>query len=84
MAARTSTSKRRSSRSSRSGRSGGTSRRERISPRGDTRFVRRDSQGQFKESDDAGSSLRSDRRKRAKKTVRSGHGDRGDQRRRSR
>lgn len=54
------------------------SKRERISPRGDTRFVRRDEQGQFKESDDAGRSLRVDRRKKARTKVKSGQGDRGD------
>ena len=50
------------------------SKRERISPNGDTRFVRR-----FKESDDAGRSLAQDRRKQAKATVKPGQGDRGDQ-----
>jgi hypothetical protein len=64
---------------SRSG-SRASGKRERISPRGDTRFVRRDQQGQFKESDDAGRSLQSDRRTKAKKKVRSGYGDRGDRR----
>ena len=52
--------------------------RERISPRGDTRFVRRDPNGQFNESDDAGKSLAVDRRKKAKTKVKSGFGDRGD------
>jgi hypothetical protein len=55
-----------------------TSRREKISPNGDTRFVRRDEQGRFKESDDAGRSLAQDRRQHAKTTVKSGHGDKGD------
>lgn len=54
--------------------------RERISPNGDTRFVRRDEHGRFKESDDAGRSLAQDRRKRAKTEVKPGQGDRGDQR----
>lgn len=44
----------------------------------DTRYVRRSRTGQFKESDDQGASLRSDRRRRARKRVKSGHGDRGD------
>lgn len=52
--------------------------RERISPRGDTRFVRRDAEGQFTESDDAGRSLAADRRTKAKTTSKSGYGDRGD------
>jgi hypothetical protein len=58
------------------------SKRERISPNGDARFVRRDEQGRFRESDDAGRSLAQDRRKQAKTTVKSGQGDRGDQARR--
>jgi hypothetical protein len=62
----------------------GTGRRERISPRGDARFVRRDAQGHFKESDDVGRSLAADRRTKAKTTVKSGHGDQGDQKRSSR
>ena len=55
------------------------SKRERISPNGDTRFVRRDEHGRFKESDDAGRSLAQDRRKHAKTTVKPGQGARGDQ-----
>ena len=57
-----------------------STKRERLSPGGDTRYVRRDSAGQFKESDDAGRSQQSDRRTKAKKLVRSGNGDRGDRR----
>jgi hypothetical protein len=57
------------------------SKRERIQPKGDTRFVRRDRQGRFTESDDAGRSLSRDRTKAAKKKVKSGQGDRGDQKR---
>ena len=53
--------------------------RERIAPKGDTRFVRRDEHGRFKESDDAGRSLSQDRRQQAKATVKPGQGDRGDQ-----
>lgn len=44
----------------------------------DKRFVRRDKQGRFQESDDVGKSLASDQRKAAKTTVKSGQGDRGD------
>lgn len=57
------------------------SKRERIAPNGDARFVRRDEQGRFKEVDDAGRSLAQDRRQHAKRTVGSGQGDRGDQKR---
>lgn len=53
--------------------------RERISPgRGGARFVRRDSQGKFKEVDAVGPSLKQDRTKKATNSVKSGQGDRGD------
>ena len=51
-----------------------------VAPRGDKRYVRRDAQGQFKESDDQARSLGADVRKRAKKKVKAGHGDKGDRR----
>ena len=46
----------------------------------DKRFVRRGKKGQFKESDDLGRSLTADRRKKTKRQVKSGYGDRGDRR----
>jgi hypothetical protein len=52
--------------------------RELIAPRGDKRFVRRDDQGQFSESDDVSRSLSSDRPRNAKRTVKAGQGDKGD------
>ena len=52
-----------------------------IKPKGDARYIRRDSKGRIKESDDLGRSLKKDREKKAKTTVRSGYGDRGDQKR---
>ncbi len=52
--------------------------RTRIKPGGDARFVRRDARGRIKESDDVGRSLKQDRARKAKKKVKSGHGDRGD------
>jgi hypothetical protein len=52
-----------------------------IKPKGDARYIRRDSKGRIKESDDVGRSLKKDRQKKAKKTVRSGYGDRGDHKR---
>ena len=55
--------------------------RELIDTGTDKRFVRRDDQGQFKESDDVGRSLGQDVRKRAKTEVRSGQGDKGDRKR---
>ena len=56
--------------------------RELIDTGTDKRYVRRDEKGQFKESDDVGKSLAADRRSKAKTTVKSGQGDRGDQKKR--
>ena len=53
--------------------------RELIETGTDKRFVRRNDEGKFKESDDQGRSLAADVRKAAKKTVKAGQGDRGDQ-----
>ena len=55
------------------------SKRELIDTGTDKRYVRRDEKGQFKESDDVGRSLSQDTRRKAKTTVKSGQGDRGDQ-----
>jgi hypothetical protein len=44
----------------------------------DKRYVRRDENGRFRESDDVGRSLAQDARRRAKTAVKSGQGDRGD------
>jgi hypothetical protein len=52
--------------------------RELIDTGSDKRFVRRGAKGQFKESDDVGRSLAGDRRKKAKRKVKSGQGDKGD------
>jgi hypothetical protein len=57
------------------------SKRELIDTGTDKRYLRRNEKGQFKESDDVGRSLSQDRRRKAKKTVPAGQGDRGDQRR---
>ena len=57
------------------------SKRELIDTGTDKRYVRRDSEGRFKESDDVGRSLSQDIKRHAKKTVKSGQGDRGDQKR---
>jgi hypothetical protein len=59
-------------------------RRELLNTGRDKRFVRRSKGGRFKESDDQARSLASDRRKKAKRVVKSGQGDKGDQRRKSR
>jgi hypothetical protein len=52
--------------------------RERIDTGTDTRYVRRDAEGQFKESDDAGRANSQDRKRDAENETRSGQGDRGD------
>jgi hypothetical protein len=59
-----------------------TTTREKLSPRGDTRYAKRSRTGQFTEMDDAGRAQAADRRRKAKKTVKSGHGDQGDRKRR--
>lgn len=58
------------------------SKRELIEPHpGDKRYVRRDDDGRFSESDDVGRSLAADRRQHAKTVTESGQGDRGDRKR---
>jgi hypothetical protein len=52
--------------------------RELIDTGSDKRFVRRDPSGKFNESDDVGKSLAQDRRRKAKRAVKAGEGDRGD------
>ena len=56
--------------------------RELIETKGDKRYVRRDAKGRFSESDDVGKSLSRDVRQHAKKTVKPGYGDKGDQKKR--
>ena len=55
--------------------------RELIDTGTDKRYVRRDAAGRFKESDDVGRSLSQDVKREAKTKVKSGQGDRGDQKR---
>lgn len=64
---------------SKSSKSKSSGKRELINTGTDKRFVKRDSKGQFKESDDVGRSLRQDKKTKAKTTVKPGYGDRGDQ-----
>ena len=52
--------------------------RELIEPRGDKRYIRRDSKGRIKESDDQGKSLSQDRRRQAQTKSKPGQGDKGD------
>jgi hypothetical protein len=57
--------------------------RELIDTGRDKRYVRRDTKGQFKESDDVGRSLARDVKQRAKTKSKPGQGDRGDRARKS-
>jgi len=53
--------------------------RELIEPtEGDKRYVRRDEEGKFKESDDVGRSLSQDQKRDAKTESEPGQGDKGD------
>jgi hypothetical protein len=60
---------------------GGAAKRELIDTGTDKRYVRRNEKGQFEESDDVGRSLSQDIKRPAKKTVKAGQGDKGDQKR---
>jgi hypothetical protein len=78
-----STSTRSRSTSTRARKSGRpAAKRDRVSTGSDTRYVKRTARGRFKDSDDAGLAQRADKRKKAKKRVRSGFGDTGDRKRR--
>lgn len=59
----------------------GSGKRELIDTGTDKRYVRRDGEGKFKESDDVGKSLAQDVKQAAKTKVKAGQGDRGDQKR---
>jgi hypothetical protein len=52
--------------------------RELINTGSDKRYVRRDTKGQFKESDDVGRSAAQDQKRSAKTKATKGQGDRGD------
>lgn len=55
-----------------------SSKRELIDTGTDKRYVRRDEEGRFKESDDVGRSLSQDRKRKAKTVAEPGQGDKGD------
>ena len=59
----------------------GSTKRERLKSPNATFFAKRTSTGRFKEMDEVGRSLKADRRTQAKRTVKSGHGDKGDRKR---
>ena len=52
--------------------------RELIDTGRDKRYLKRGPEGKFKESDDVGRSLSADRRRKAKRKVKPGYGDKGD------
>lgn len=52
--------------------------RELIDTGTDKRYVRRDEEGRFKESDDVGRSLAQDQKRDAKNSAKKGEGDKGD------
>ena len=55
-----------------------SSKRDLVKSRSAKSFAKRTAKGRFKEMDRVKRSLPSDRRKKAKRKVRSGHGDQGD------
>ena len=55
-----------------------TSKRDLLNKRKGKAFAKRTAEGRFKEIDPVTRSLPADRRKKAKRKVRSGHGDQGD------
>ena len=58
------------------------SKRELITSRGNSRYIRRDEKGRFTTDQvDVGSSLSADRRQKAKTVAPKGQGDRGDRKR---
>jgi hypothetical protein len=59
----------------------GSSERELVDTGKDKRYVRRDEEGRFEESDDVGRSLSQDVRRDARDEAPKGQGDRGDQKR---
>jgi hypothetical protein len=60
-----------------------TMKRETLTSRNATFYAKRTTRGRFKDMDQRGRSLASDRRRRAKRATTSGHGDQGDRRRRA-
>ena len=58
-----------------------TAKRERLVTPTGSHFAKRTGKGQLKEMDNVGRSLKADRRTKAKRAVKSGHGDQGDRKR---
>jgi hypothetical protein len=58
----------------------GSEKRELLKSRNATFFARRTPRGRFKEMDERGRSLKSDRRRKARMRTKAGYGDKGDRR----
>jgi hypothetical protein len=56
-----------------------TAKRDLVSRKTASAFAKRTARGTFKEMDDVGRSQKADRPRKAKRTVKSGYGDQGDQ-----
>jgi hypothetical protein len=52
-----------------------------VKTKGRARYAKRTASGEFREMDDVGRSQKADRRTKARKAVKSGYGDQGDQKR---
>jgi hypothetical protein len=61
-----------------------SAKRDLVKTSSDARYAKRTSSGTFRDMDDVGRSQQRDRATKAKKTVKSGLGDQGDQKKRSR
>lgn len=55
-----------------------SAKRERLTTPTGSFFAKRDAEGQFSDLDEVGRSLRADRARKAKRTVKAGYGDQGD------
>jgi hypothetical protein len=58
-----------------------SAKRDTVKAKNATLYAKRTARGRFKEMDEKGRSLKSDRRRKAKRKTKTGYGDRGDRRR---
>jgi hypothetical protein len=68
----------RSRKTTSSARKRGSGRRDTVKAKSATLYAKRTARGRFREMDEKGRSLKSDRRVKAKTRTKSGYGDRGD------
>ena len=59
-----------------------TAKRDLVKRKTGSAYAKRTTKGKFKEMDDVGRSQKADRPRKAKRTVKSGYGDQGDQKKR--